>query len=176
MASWGQFVYVFEDGRRMAMNRTMGWCNGCKGISVVEILPEKAHAGLLISPRHTSKKKSTLYQRLLNSLMFWKSPKVTIVEPTPHPGEKLEVALLHEWKEKRKLTPRCLVCGTTDIHYLPGYKKSGPDAEIMKHPGCGGALRGTYAEYRFSIELNTYLFDINGNPLQPDDPINEGVE
>jgi hypothetical protein len=164
MRSWGEFVYVFEDGRRMAMKRAMGWCNACKDITVVEELPEKMQLYFCESG-NTDEGHIGLGKRIWRYLQFWKDAKPIIINPIPHLSDSQQVKLFREWKKKRIQPARCLSCGATDFLQIPLTNNNNLEVDFLKHPYCGGLLIGKSADFHISIELSTHIFDINANPL-----------
>lgn len=165
---WGHFAYELQDGSRLDVQRTYGWCKTCESITPIEDLSPL--------PSCDQKMKSTReeLQRTLSSLagrLGWKKPKITELQSELQSLERSEqnIQAYNRLVNSRTSSPRCLKCSQQDILKIEVPKTTqGEKAKIgFAHPGCGGDLTAEEIGLRLAHSFKeTFIYDIEGNLLR----------
>lgn len=159
--TWGTREYVLGSGVRIPVHWYLGWCDSCDGLAAIENLSSK------IRIQEYRKAQQKIYRltprwerRLLGGLSKSKKSWRRMYE------DNMEDAIdALEMLASRKSPPHCLRCLSTQVHVPEKrvsqreenpaiYNKNKlqaadcqttasaeePDANVFRHPGCGGEI------------------------------------
>lgn len=124
------FYYELTDGAMIGLHPTIAWCCQCEAFIDAEWIPSLEHVEEEL--RKASDPNSL--RDMLSSLGLPMDPPAFPERlEKMHEEGKLEAARRVQWRKQRSSPPKCLMCGSTDIHF-PG------DDQTVEIPGRGTAL------------------------------------
>ena len=119
---WGSFSYQLSDGRKLAVQRELGWCRQCATVTAIEDLSD-------IDARKQLDEANTALV-VLNGDGFWKA-----IKRRTNKGRK-EIELWQsrqvaagqrlDFLRQRSDPPRCLYCSSTDVARLSHPQRMAP--------------------------------------------------
>ncbi len=136
MDSWGIFNYRIS-GSLIPLEREFGWCGQCEGLSPVEVLPSadsisrlREEAGRMESELETEMD-PLRRQRSWLAKLFRVEPRLPPQLNSLHFGITSRNASAERQQQAlralagRTSGPKCLVCGSQDVQYLPPFETPG---------------------------------------------------
>lgn len=190
--TWGTREYVLGNGVRIPVRWRMGWCESCNGLAAIEDLSSvvrieeyrNAQRGLHREHSH----------RVLRWLVGLSKSEKSLRRMYEDNMEDAIDAL--EMLASRKNPPHCLRCLSTQVH-VPGKRASQreerqaifnksrvqaadcqttasakePEANIFRHPGCGGEILTREHEdgLRFALRPCIHRFTPEGLLIEKED-------
>ena len=107
--------YEFEDGSHLNMETTPVWCRQCGEVTHGEEIESLSEIDKKLADLHNPD--SELFQFTQRSLL----PELDELMPK----DKFRLDMIakakkrHWWREHRRADPKCIVCGSMDIHIYP---------------------------------------------------------
>jgi len=180
----GHFEYHVDD-EVAQVNRDIGWCNECEGITAVERLPSAADfqhleqritsveaTAAAITPK--AKSEQTFVRRMLGR----QGPNTMRLQDLEWEANRLKERL-EELRQRYRLlggrtSPRrCLYCGSTSLLSSTfGVLHGEEDVENVKvstgvtHPGCGGMLMAARVDIDFVSGYKCMVYDREGRLVE----------
>lgn len=153
---WGLHAYLLEDKQTVHVYKTIGWCESCCELELIEEIPDKkeVYEQFVTSYDELQKLESHFKKTIFGSLKFAGKDKVEEYEIYKKELEEKRVAI--EWQKNRTAKQKCLTCGSTNIIHMDVFDNT------SIHPGCGGTFTVEQMDYRFSVRMSKKFYDPEG--------------
>ena len=173
-ASHGIYYYKDDEGQ-FNLERQLGWCNGCQGITAIEDFGKTAQAATKIrfELELISLKTDTIWANIFNALSTSRREWVaSIIEATRSYAKYIELAKGRTGQE------RCLKCNSyVVVPYKPakeggGFKEKGDfmyhgeHKTDFEHPGCGGMFYEKADDVRLHGKFEPRFYNPDGSFIE----------
>lgn len=143
----GRFVYEFQDGVQVPIERTFGWCGDCGSLEAMENLDPTEVATKIDELNEKGKGHSGL----LKSLSAEHRQAIEIIQ-----NKVARLERLRSYLEKRTEPPKCLNCGSDFISEMRG------QLDAWQHPKCGGTFTPETGKIFYSDVYPLRIYDEAG--------------
>ena len=143
----GRFVYEFQDGVQLPIERKFGWCDDCGRLQAMEDL----------DPEGITKQIDELYENrkehsgLLKSLSAGHKQALASIQ-----NQLARLERLRGYLANRAEPAKCLNCGSESISEMAG------QVQDWQHPNCGGNFTSETGKVFYSDIYPLRVYDEDG--------------
>lgn len=151
------FVYEFDDGSQLPLERALCWCSVCHAIQEMEDL----HYSALVAEVAEKAAELARFSGFLNQLRSGsRQAQVKLRQEIAQASRRIH------YLKNRSAPPRCLVCyGTavTRLQHIEWPKEENISAPSgLVHPGCEGSLLASWTTFLLTELYPTRIHDPSG--------------